>query len=116
MDNSYVYVPGLSEEVAEDNAPRIVTNTGAVMKITQTKKGDKIIKRREDDRKNIHIPICNKYALTIKEAAPYYNISEAKLKDFLQSEAGKQYALKVANRILIKRVLFERYLDNAELI
>ena len=121
MDNNFIYVPGLSEEVMsqveieqKNNHEQFITNTGAVKKITKQQKGDKTIIRKEDDRQSIDIPVWKKYALTIKEASNYYNISEFKLKEFLQTDVGRRYALKVANRLLVKRALFEQYLESIE--
>lgn len=52
-----------------------------------------------------------KYCLTIKEAAEYFNIGENKLYE-LTDKPGCQFVLFVGRKRLIKRVLFEKYIDS----
>lgn len=58
------------------------------------------------------IPIWEKYALSIKEAAAYFRIGENKLRQIANSDdqcAG--CIIYNNNRMLIKREKFEAYLD-----
>jgi excisionase family DNA binding protein len=59
-------------------------------------------------------PIYQKYALTIKEAAEYFNLGEKKLRYIVQmyNTQQKPFALRVGNKTLIKRELFSEFLDN----
>lgn len=52
-----------------------------------------------------------KYNLTIKEAAEYYNIGENKLRE-LTKEHGCNFVLHVGKKVLIKCKKFEEYLDS----
>lgn len=118
--NNYVYVPGLSESVEaelkkeelkkEENPDKKISTTGAKKKYAPTMDGGKLKNRLVDDR-DIRIPLWEKYALTVKEASEYYNIPEARLKSFLLSHQEESFALKAGARMLIKRKLFELYLD-----
>ena len=66
--------------------------------------------------KNSHVPIWEKYALTIKEASEYYGISESKLRDFLMLNIKQPFVLKGGARLLVKRKLFEEFLDGQTII
>lgn len=57
------------------------------------------------------IPIWEKYTLTIEEAAQYFRIGENKLRRILSEHPDADYILYNGNRIQIKRVLFERFID-----
>ena len=56
------------------------------------------------------IPISEKYALTIKEAAMYFNIGIKKLRRLSEDNLGR-FAVLSGNRILIIRQKFERFLE-----
>lgn len=57
------------------------------------------------------VPIWEKYNLTIKEAAEYYNIGENKLRELIK-EDNCDFVLYVGKKCLIKCNKFESYLDN----
>lgn len=56
---------------------------------------------------------CLKCNLTIDEAAVYFNIGEKKLRDFCTEHWNENFLIHVGNKTLIKRKLFEKYLDEA---
>lgn len=58
------------------------------------------------------VPISQKPNLTIPEAAAYFNIGQGKLYELTDSE-DCDFVLFVGSKRLIKRVVFERYLENA---
>lgn len=57
------------------------------------------------------IPVYSKINLTIKEASEYSNIGETAIRKML-SERACPFLLKIGNKHLIKRVEFERYLED----
>ena len=57
------------------------------------------------------IALSEKYALTIDEAAQYFNIGKNKLRELVK-EPGCTFVMYSGNRCLIKRRKFEKYLDN----
>ena len=61
---------------------------------------------------SVNIPIWQKSNLTLEEAAVYFNIGINKLRQFTDTKEGETYILWVGNKRLIKRVLFEKYLQN----
>ena len=65
---------------------------------------------------NLNIPIWEKYTLTIEEAAAYFRIGENKLRNMVNENKNAEYLLWNGNRVQIKRVLFERFVDNLEAI
>ena len=62
------------------------------------------------------IPIWEKYALTIREASLYFRIGENKLRQIVEENISSDFIIKIGNRTLIKRKLFEDFIDqNKEL-
>lgn len=124
MKNPF-YVPGLTESVEQElkskkekekSDERYITVTGAVKKTyVTTDRGVQRVKK-VDDRQSIQIPIWEKYALTIKEASEYYGISESKLRNFLMLNIKQPFVLKGGARLLVKRKLFEEFLDEQTII
>ncbi len=61
------------------------------------------------------VPISEKYTLTIKEAAAYFNIGEKQFRSL--SELYRESAvLLVGKKVLIKREKFERLLDGMDAV
>lgn len=56
------------------------------------------------------MPLSEKYNLTIKEAAEYFNIGENKLRE-MTKEDGCNFVLYIGKKTLIKRPVFEEYLN-----
>ena len=56
------------------------------------------------------VPIWEKSALTVQEAAAYSNIGEHKLRELTDSD-DCPFVLWVGRNRLIKRVLFDKYLE-----
>ena len=120
---NYVYVPGLSEVVEDERKKelikteddKLITATGAVQKIVATHDNGVVRNKKVDDR-SFKIPVWEKYALTIKEAAEYYNIAETRLRDFVMSNRTKQFVLKAGGRLLVKRRIFEAFLDQNNML
>lgn len=61
------------------------------------------------------VPIKDKLNLTIAEAAAYSGISERTLRDRL-AEGDYNFILKNGTKTLIKRRLFEKYLESVDTI
>lgn len=59
------------------------------------------------------VPLWEKYILTIQEAAEYFHIGEKKLRKLTEEQADADFIIMNGNRIMIKRKLFEKYLDEA---
>ena len=57
------------------------------------------------------VPLWEKYILTIQEAAEYFHIGEKKLRRLAEEKADADFILVNGNRVMIKRKLFEKYLD-----
>lgn len=63
-----------------------------------------------------NIPIWRKYTLTVEEAAVYFRIGEHKLRNIINENKNADYLLWNGNRVQIKRVKFEKYVDALEAI
>lgn len=62
------------------------------------------------------IPVCEKFMLTIEEAAKYSNIGEHKLRELI-NDPRCDFALRSGiKKILIKRKRFESFLELNEVI
>lgn len=58
------------------------------------------------------VPIGEKFMLTIKEAAPYYNIGQKKLRRMADDNLGV-FSVYSGNRYLIIRPKFEEFILNS---
>ncbi|WP_295081071.1 excisionase [Ruminococcus sp.] len=63
--------------------------------------------------KEIMIPVWERYALTVNEAAEYYHIGESKLRRIAEENPDADFIIMNGNRVLFKRIKFERFLDQA---
>lgn len=59
------------------------------------------------------VPLWEKYILTIQEAAEYFHIGEKKLRKLVEERMDADYLIINGNRVMIKRKLFEKYLDES---
>ncbi len=59
------------------------------------------------------VPLWEKYILTIQEAAEYFHIGEKKLRKLVEGRTDADYLIMNGNRVMIKRKLFEKYLDES---
>ena len=64
----------------------------------------------------IAIPYWEKYMLTLREAAEYFHIGEKKMRQIVDENMDAKFLPENGNRIMIKRKLFEEYLDKANVI
>ena len=62
------------------------------------------------------VPVWEKFALTIQEAAQYFNIGEKKLRYLVQDHIDGGFVLQNGNKILIKRGMFERFINTTSAI
>ncbi len=60
--------------------------------------------------KEIIVPVWEKSMLTVDEAAAYFNIGTKKLRELIDNE-NCEFVLHVGNKRLIKRRLFEKFLE-----
>lgn len=59
------------------------------------------------------IPIAQRFAITVNQAAQYFGIGENKLRKIINSNKEADYILWNGARPLIKRECFERFLNEA---
>ena len=64
----------------------------------------------------IEIPYWEKYMLTLREAAEYFHIGEKKMRQIVDENMDANFLLTSGNRVMIKRKLFEEYLNAAAVI
>ena len=64
----------------------------------------------------IEIPYWEKYMLTLREAAEYFHIGEKKMRQIVEENMDANFLLTSGNRVMIKRKLFEEYLNAASVI
>lgn len=66
--------------------------------------------------RDLNVPIWNKYTLTVDEAAAYFRIGENKLRILIAQNPNAEYLLWNGNRVQIKRIKFEKFIDELEAI
>ena len=64
----------------------------------------------------IEIPYWEKYMLTLREAAEYFHIGEKKMRQIVEENMDANFILTSGNRVMVKRKLFEEYLNQATVI
>ena len=62
------------------------------------------------------VPYWEKYTLTIREAAEYFHIGEKRLRQIVEENPGADFMIMNGNRVMIKRKLFEKYIDEADAV
>ena len=62
------------------------------------------------------MPYWHKYMLTLQEAAEYFHIGEKKMRQIVDENMDANFLLTSGNRVMIKRKLFEEYLNAASVI
>ena len=59
------------------------------------------------------IPIWEKYTLNVEEASKYYGIGIKSLYELIHNNPNADYLLSIGTHYRIKRVKFEKYLDES---
>lgn len=62
------------------------------------------------------VPLWHKYLLTVQEASQYFGIGEKKIRQLIQENNTAPYLLNNGVKILIKRSLFEQFLNEVNSI
>lgn len=62
------------------------------------------------------IRFWERYVLTVEEAADYFHVGESKLRRIIDADKSAPFLLWNGNRPLIKRTLFEKYIDQCNLV
>lgn len=70
---------------------------------------------QDNFNKTKNIPVNEKFNLTIEEASQYFNIGRDKLYELVK-EDGCKFVLRNGRNILIKRMLFEKFLEQRSYI
>ena len=66
--------------------------------------------------KDNNVRICEKYALTVAEAAIYFEIGEKKLRSMIEEYSHRGLFLQNGVKYTIKRKMFEDFLNEATTI
>lgn len=62
------------------------------------------------------VPVWKKYSLSIQEAAEYYGIGEKRLRQIIMDNPCADFILEIGSHVRIKRLLFEKYLDESSVV
>ena len=65
---------------------------------------------------NNNVPVWEKFTLSIKEAAAYFNIGENKIRTIANNNRDADWVLWNNTKVLIKRQKFEKYIDGLNCI
>lgn len=69
------------------------------------------LQERIELMKGKHSEPLERYSITIEEAAEYSLIGETRLRRIIEQDKTLKWVLRVGSQVRIKRVLFERWLD-----
>ena len=58
-----------------------------------------------------YVPIEKKFLLTIEETAAYTNIGTKKIRELIKERDG-DFTVRIGSKYLIRRIIFEDYLNN----
>ena len=62
----------------------------------------------------ISLPIWEKYALSVEEAAAYFHVGEARLRRLISERPDADWLLMIGTQARIKRKKFEAFLDRID--
>ena len=62
------------------------------------------------------IPFWKRYTMTIREASQYFRIGENKLRRIVSENKDADFIFWNGNRAQIKRKLFEKYIDQCQVV
>ena len=68
-----------------------------------------------EDKRNVIVPIHEKYLLTMKEASAYFNLGIKRLRRLAEDNIGT-FAVHNGNRYMIIRQKFEKFLEESSSI
>lgn len=69
----------------------------------------------EERKRDGLVPVGEKYALTVKEAAAYFNIGIKKMRRLAEENTGR-FAVLSGNKYLIVRTQFEKFINDSSQI
>lgn len=86
--------------------------------ITKKNSIDYCVKTRSYNlkRSTIDIPVWERFCLTVEEAAAYFLIGEARLRELVNKNRHADFLLWVGETVRIKRRQFEKYLESVNYI
>ena len=78
------------------------------------------IQLSNEDKENVmsaeKIPISDRYTLSIPEAAEYFGIGRHKLTQIINENPNSDFVIEVGSHRRIKRVKFEKFIDEASCV
>lgn len=66
--------------------------------------------------KKYEIAFYDRYLLTVDEAGAYFHIGSKKFYELIQNQPGAKWLLRSGRRIMIKKDLFAKWLDQQTVI
>lgn len=63
-----------------------------------------------------NVPIWERYALSVEDAAAYFGIGENRLRRIIAEQPNAPYLFWIGSHVRIKRQAFEKYVDGLEAI
>lgn len=83
-------------------------------------KAQKHIKREIIKKKGVtamdKIPTWRKYFLSVEEASAYYGIGVKRLYGIIKDNPNADFILEIGSHVRIKRIKFEKYLNNSTVV
>lgn len=101
----------VTEEAPAETKKRMSTAEKQRRKDMNTARRELYDSHAENVTKTEGIPVWQKYALSVKEAAEYFHLGETKLRKLIRRDRYAPYLIWNGGRVYFKRKMFEEYLD-----
>ena len=69
-----------------------------------------------EKREELKVPWWKQYTFSVEEAAQYFRIGENKIRQMIAQTPYANWILRNGNRVQIKRILFEQFIDSLEAV
>lgn len=104
--------------VETEQTPVIKQDAAAAYLVEMAKQNSKPTKASASGKgsEDEEVPIWERYILTIREASIYFHIGEKRLRAIVEENPLADFVVMNGNRSLIKRKLFEKFIDESSVV
>ena len=100
--------------VETEQTPVIKQDAAAAYLVEMAKQNNKSAPEKGSEGEEV--PIWERYILTIREASIYFHIGEKRLRAIVEENPLADFVVMNGNRSLIKRKLFEKFIDESSVV
>ena len=104
----------LAQEEGDTQAGMIISKQKKSSEKNENPKEQDPEKKAENKKRSDVVPLWEKYALTITEAAQYFNVTRNRIYRMIEKDKNASFIIRDGKHVLIKRRMLEDYLDGKE--